>query len=791
MREVDTWLALRVSRRAVARFELAPFGANSICALRPQSTAGPSAALDPIPKSHMPSPSSAATRAASFCVLALSAALLPAQTPTFLPADHLPTATFAAAMAFDSTRERLVLIGGQPFHSPGQALESVWERADGAWLRGVDAPASRYGHALAYDVVRQRLVVFGGFDASDRPTGETWEYDGSGWRRRYPLVNPAARGYHGMTFDSRRGRIVLFGGQNGKGLLDDLWEWDGTTWILANIGGGPRARRGVGMVFDPQRGRCYVFGGTTPTPSDELWDWDGTRWMLHQPALRPSARELAGVAFDEARDRLVVFGGETYSTTPSPIMWEFDGTAWTSIPVPLIVPGRTAPAMAYDRNQRRIVMIGGASTSDDNRIWSWDGIQWTAAAGRSRPAGPLNAQATVTDPVRRTVVALLFDNQARRMVHSQWDGSAWLERAISLPSARTDHALAYDAARDRIVLFGGQSGADLNDTWEFDGTQWTQLAPAASPPPRFSHAMTYDAARQRVVLHGGADSSRQTFADTWEFDGLTWLRRNPATAPLARLKHAMAYDPARRTVVLTGGLATYFSALAMKDAWEWNGQTWTRLPDMYEARANHAMATWPNNGVLVAGGAGEHSLETLTATGWLSSQERRTRFTVLLALDPTRNSPLLFGYSSRGYQDQFAHGTFHFGGRGSIVFGAGGCSSTSLGLFVDPPYLGAPFNMWIWDRPPVQQPRRRAAVAWMLGLPANIQIGPCWLGVDPGRAAVVADATNNDAYASLVLTVPAVPALRGARLAAQAAIADAASPIGVTLSIGSELRIGG
>jgi hypothetical protein len=90
----------------------------------------------------------------------------------------------------------------------------------------------------------------------------------------------------------------------------------------------------------------------------------------------------------------------------------------------------------------------------------------------------------------------------------------------------------------------------------------------------------------------------------------------------------------------------------------------------------------------------------------------------------------------------------------------------------------------------VQQPRRRAAVAW---LPRQYwrHAGPCWLGVDPGRAAVVADATNNDAYASLVLRVPAVPALRGARLAAQAAIADAASPIGVTLSIGSELRIGG
>jgi hypothetical protein len=37
--------------------------------------------------------------------------------------------------------------------------------------------------------------------------------------------------------------------------------------------------------------------------------------------------------------------------------------------------------------------------------------------------------------------------------------------------------MAYDRARDRVVLFGGEIGAgvpDLADTWEFDGTTWTR-----------------------------------------------------------------------------------------------------------------------------------------------------------------------------------------------------------------------------------------------------------------------------------------------------------------------------
>jgi hypothetical protein len=33
--------------------------------------------------------------------------------------------------------------------------------------------------------------------------------------------------------------------------------------------------------------------------------------------------------------------------------------------------------------------------------------------------------------------------------------------------------MAYDAARSRLVLFGGYNGTEnLNDTWEWDGTQW-------------------------------------------------------------------------------------------------------------------------------------------------------------------------------------------------------------------------------------------------------------------------------------------------------------------------------
>src|SRR5215468_2010500 len=78
------------------------------------------------------------------------------------------------------------------------------------------------------------------------------------------------------------------------------------------------------------------------------------------------------------------------------------------------------------------------------------------------------------------------------------------EAAPVAPAARWGHAMVYDAARDRVLLFGGSTGTTFHDdTWSWDGSRWTQLAPSLSPPARDQHVMAYDGARGRVVLFGG------------------------------------------------------------------------------------------------------------------------------------------------------------------------------------------------------------------------------------------------------------------------------------------------
>jgi hypothetical protein len=104
-----------------------------------------------------------------------------------------------------------------------------------------------------------------------------------------------------------------------------------------------------------------------------------------------------------------------------------------------------------------------------------------------------------------------------------------------------------------------------------------------SLPPRYSPAMAYDAARGDVVLFGGVETDR-AFGDTWLWDGHGWARAHPAVSPPARAGAVMTYDPRSHTVLLFGGSAQrpHQTTLARDDMWSWNGTTWKRVVSAHE-----------------------------------------------------------------------------------------------------------------------------------------------------------------------------------------------------------------
>jgi hypothetical protein len=104
--------------------------------------------------------------------------------------------------------------------------------------------------------------------------------------------------------------------------------------------------------------------------------------------------------------------------------------------------------------------------------------------------------------------------------------------------------------RDRVGLFGGETGSAtyLNDTWEWEGSQWRQVADTG-PVPRSGHGMVFDGTR--VLLFGGQSGSGY-FGDTWSWDGKHW-RQIQDIGPAPRTSAAMTYDSNRSRTVLFGG----------------------------------------------------------------------------------------------------------------------------------------------------------------------------------------------------------------------------------------------
>lgn len=250
-------------------------------------------------------------------------------------------------------------------------------------------------------------------------------------------------------------------------------------------------------------------------------------------------RNAHAMAFDSFRDVNVLFGGADASEVRNDT-WAWSGnTRRWSLVSDGGPPPRTFPAMAFDRERREFVLFGG------NRVLFGEPHEWDT---------------------------LLDDTWVLR-------GTTWIRRSPTRnPVARAEAAMAYDAARRRIVLFGGysrtaQGRVRLGDTWEWDGEQWS-LAATDGPAPRNGAAMVFDPSCRCVVLSGGPPA----FVDarTWHWDGRSW-RVYGSVHPPARFNPAMIYHDALNAIVRFGGWTGRARA----------GDTWIRLQGEWREAADH------------------------------------------------------------------------------------------------------------------------------------------------------------------------------------------------------------
>jgi hypothetical protein len=99
-----------------------------------------------------------------------------------------------------------------------------------------------------------------------------------------------------------------------------------------------------------------------------------------------------------------------------------------------------------------------------------------------------------------------------------WDGSTWTSPSpATSPPRRLAPSMVYDGAAGNVVMFGGFSirhAREFGDTWAWDGSTWTRQHPATRPPARSEAAMAFDAATGNVVLFSGY-AVHNVPSDTW------------------------------------------------------------------------------------------------------------------------------------------------------------------------------------------------------------------------------------------------------------------------------------
>ena len=230
------------------------------------------------------------------------------------------------------------------------------------------------------------------------------------------------------------------------------------------------------------------------------------------------------------------------------------------------------------------------------------GDYWNLITTPNSPPG-LAFHALEYDPDRQ--VTVLFGGNPRNSRENQtweYNGADWSQVFPPLsPSGRENisHAMAYDTERNRMVLFGGLSVSGVvNDTWEYNGATWSQVNTANAPLARDAHTLVYDASRDKTVLFGGSNPANNFLNDTWEYNGSNWQQVFPAQSPPGRDRHAAAYDSRRGVMVVFGGRGQSGS---LNDTWEYDGSSWQRIypPVSPSGRWNHAMTYDYQRGVVV------------------------------------------------------------------------------------------------------------------------------------------------------------------------------------------------
>ncbi|MEW5852082.1 MAG: hypothetical protein AB2A00_25060 [Myxococcota bacterium] len=422
-------------------------------------------------------------------------------------------------------------------------------------------------------------------------------------------------------------------------------------------------------------GNVLMFGGMTTTgPLDDTWTWNGNAWQRFWPPSAsdeyPSARAGHGIAWDAARTEAVMFGGIGEGGPISDgTTWLWTGSAWAVASATGDPPEpRAHHAMAFDHARGVVVLFGGTGDAGDLAdIWEWDGTSWERREPQGLPGSPAPAARhghVMASEVGGAGIYVFGGRTATGLSDEtwHWDGAQWTLLEGPRPPARSGAGMAYDHVRHVITLFGGEGVAGaLNDAWSLQGGSWVSLDVDFDRPPARSGVVLVSDKRGLAAMGGRRGGSARD--DVWRLSSsLQWSDVTPNPPP-ARAMGAGAYHDVERKVFVFGGSV---DGAPVGDTWSWDGTRWQEWTHVIAppARFQHAMAYDARRERLVLFGgasAGDTVFEDVWEWGrpapladpqWSDVTPPSTadgpgpRYGHAMAYDPTRGRVVLVGGSN-------------------------------------------------------------------------------------------------------------------------------------------------
>ncbi len=492
-----------------------------------------------------------------------------------------PRARRQATLTYQSGPNTMLLFGG--YLSAGMPLDETWEYNGVDWTerRPAVVPPARLQPGLAWDPARNRTVMFGGYDGSGAFMNDTWEWDGNNWMQLQPAISPPqSLADSELCFDEVTQRILLVMTNPGNtNPTRETWSWDGVAWTQLGTDSLPNLNHAsIGVVYDTVARQPLLLSETTNPNIMEVLRWDGQTWSGTSSATPSTNGIRSKPAFDIQRGVLVHYAAKRLTT------WELSGNVWTNRETFTDLPQRSAFG-TFDPQRQGVVFVDWPDFSGTMRLLEQSptgGFRLVLQQSVNAPPQPNGIEEPlVFDEASGRL--LLFTHDVLAAVQDEvqvweFDGNQWSERVplTTRPPARKSFALAHDGRR--WVMFGGfrsAAGGWINDMWTWDGADWTQLTPGVLPPPRGRSTMVRDLLRDRLVLFGGQTNFvlGGQLNDTWEWDGTRWTQAQPTNAPSLRYLHCSAFDPERGRVMIHSGRNTQI----LGETWEWTGSDWVPL----------------------------------------------------------------------------------------------------------------------------------------------------------------------------------------------------------------------